>query len=106
MDHPDAYAVMEQIARAGSPEEAARLGRATQAQQPHLVRPDWDTAKLFVMEAALRVKVRRMCLCCQLWGSCCATCLELPCQHSCCCHSCCLRSARSSSLHSAAAPTG
>ena len=54
---PDAYALVEEIAAAPSPEEAARLGRAAQKQRPHLVRPDWDTAKLFIMEAALRVKV-------------------------------------------------
>ena len=36
--------------------EAARIGRAQQRGTPHLVRPDWDTAKLFVMYAALRAK--------------------------------------------------
>ena len=69
MSHPDAFAVIEQIAGAGSPEEAAKVGRATQAQHPHLVRPDWDTAKLFVMESALRTKVALFCICCDVSGS-------------------------------------
>ncbi|KAK9807042.1 hypothetical protein WJX72_011769 [[Myrmecia] bisecta] len=44
------------IAAASSPEEAARIGRYNQRMQPNLVRPDWDTAKLDVMYAALRAK--------------------------------------------------
>src|SRR5438874_2146321 len=51
--------VMEAVHAAASPEEAARIGRAAQRQRPDLVRPDWDTAKLVVMETALRAKVCR-----------------------------------------------
>lgn len=51
-------ALTEAIAGASCPEEAARLGRRAQRCQPHLVRPDWDTAKLAVMQAALHAKVR------------------------------------------------
>lgn len=53
-----AAGVIQAIHAAASPEEAARTGRAAQRQRPELVRPDWDTAKLAVMEAALRAKVR------------------------------------------------
>ena len=58
MRDPDAYATIDNIAAAESPEEAARIGRAMQLRRPDLVRPDWDTAKLFVMLAALQAKVR------------------------------------------------
>ena len=34
-------ALSEEIWMAGSPEEAAKLGRAAQRQQPELVRSDW-----------------------------------------------------------------
>ena len=54
--HPDAAALVEAIAAAGSPEEAARLGRGAQRQRPDLMRPDWDAAKVPVMLAALRAK--------------------------------------------------
>lgn len=50
---------MDEIHQAGSPEEAARLGRAAQRTRPHLVRPDWETVKLFIMLAALQAKVGR-----------------------------------------------
>lgn len=50
-------AIIEMVAEAASPEEAARLGRRHQRLQPAAVRPDWDQAKLQVMLAALRVKV-------------------------------------------------
>ena len=40
------------------------MGRGTQRSRPDLVRPDWDTAKLFVMLAALQAKVRRLSLPC------------------------------------------
>lgn len=50
-------ALTEAIAHASCPEEAARLGRRAQRCQPHLIRPDWDTAKLAVMQAALHAKV-------------------------------------------------
>ena len=48
---------MERIAAAGSPEEAARIGRGTERGEPTLLRPDWVTAKLAVMYAGLRAKV-------------------------------------------------
>lgn len=58
MTDPDAFATIDEIAAAESPEEAARIGRARQRSHPHLLRPDWDTAKLFVMQVALQAKVR------------------------------------------------
>ncbi len=54
--HPDAAALVQAIAAAASPEEAARLGRRAQRQRPDLVRPDWDASKLAAMLAALRAK--------------------------------------------------
>lgn len=51
------------IAEAGSPEEAARLGRRHQRLHPSAMRPDWDQAKLQVMLAALRAKVGLFVLC-------------------------------------------
>ena len=57
VDEEEARQAIEQIHSAGSPEEAARIGRSHQRQRPHLVRPDWETAKLFVMYAGLQVKV-------------------------------------------------
>ena len=50
-------AIIEMVAGASSPEEAARLGRRYQRSKPAAVRPDWDQAKLQVMLAALRAKV-------------------------------------------------
>ncbi len=44
------------IRAASSPEEAAALGRRAQREQPHLLPPDWGTAKLAVMLAAVRAK--------------------------------------------------
>ncbi|GLC48449.1 hypothetical protein PLESTB_000099000 [Pleodorina starrii] len=54
--HPDAAAVMEAIAAAPSPEEAARIGRRTERTRPELLRRDWATAKVAFMQAALRAK--------------------------------------------------
>ncbi|GIL53284.1 hypothetical protein Vafri_8926 [Volvox africanus] len=54
--HPDATTVMEAIAAAPSPEEAARIGRRTERTRPELVRRDWATAKVAFMLAALRAK--------------------------------------------------
>ena len=55
-------ALTEAIASASCPEEAARQGRRAQRCQPHLVRPDWNTAKLAVMQAALHTKVSHLSL--------------------------------------------
>lgn len=57
VEHAEAAAVIERIAGAGSPEEAARIGRGTERSQPLLLRSDWATAKLAVMYAGLRAKV-------------------------------------------------
>ncbi len=54
---PEAEMLMEEIMAAASPEEAARIGRGAQRTRPHLVSPDWDTAKIFVMYAGLKAKV-------------------------------------------------
>ena len=49
--------MVEDIASADSPEEAAKLGRRAERQRPALVRQDWPTAKLAVMYAGLKAKV-------------------------------------------------
>jgi diaminohydroxyphosphoribosylaminopyrimidine deaminase/5-amino-6-(5-phosphoribosylamino)uracil reductase len=54
--HSEAAAVVEAIAAAESPEEAARIGRQNERQQPELLRSDWAEAKRAVMLSALRVK--------------------------------------------------
>ncbi len=54
----EAAAAVEAIAAAGSPEEAARIGRLFERARPDLLRPDWAAAKLPVMAAALRAKAR------------------------------------------------
>jgi diaminohydroxyphosphoribosylaminopyrimidine deaminase/5-amino-6-(5-phosphoribosylamino)uracil reductase len=46
-------AIIEEIARARSPEEAAKLGRTAERDTPELVRSDWSAAKRAVMLAAL-----------------------------------------------------
>ncbi len=53
----EAAAAVEAIAAAGSPEEAARIGRRVERARPGLLRPDWADAKLAVMAAGLRAKV-------------------------------------------------
>ena len=58
MDDAEARQLVEDIAAAGSPEEAARIGRGAQRGRSHLVRPDWDAAKLGVMYTGLQAKVR------------------------------------------------
>ena len=49
--------IIQLVAEAKSPEEAARRGRQHQRLHPTAVRPDWDQAKLQVMLAAVRAKV-------------------------------------------------
>lgn len=61
MRDPEAQLLMEEIMAAASPEEAARLGRGAQRTRPHLVSPDWETSKLFVMYAGLKAKARLVC---------------------------------------------
>lgn len=56
VEHPDAAALVQAIAAAASPEEAARLGRRAQRQRPDLVRPDWEASKVAAMLGALRAK--------------------------------------------------
>lgn len=46
--HADSAAVVEAVAVAGSPEEAARLGRATERARPELLTPGWATVKVRV----------------------------------------------------------
>ncbi len=57
VESPQAREIIEEIACAASPEEAARIGRRNERLQPSLVRPDWPTAKLAVMHAGLIAKV-------------------------------------------------
>lgn len=59
MEDAEAAAAVEAVAAAGSPEEAARVGRRVERARPDLLRPDWPAAKLAVMAAALRAKVCR-----------------------------------------------
>lgn len=54
--HPDALALVEQIAAAPSPEAAALLGRRTDRGRPELLREDWGRSKIAAMHAALRAK--------------------------------------------------
>ena len=56
VSHPDALALVEQIANAPSPEAAAALGRRTHRGRPELVREDWGRSKIAAMHAALRAK--------------------------------------------------
>ncbi|XP_028548303.1 riboflavin biosynthesis protein PYRR, chloroplastic isoform X5 [Dendrobium catenatum] len=56
VDNPLAKGLIEQIKSARSPEEAARIGRKVQREQPELVHPDWDTVKIDVMYRGLRCK--------------------------------------------------
>lgn len=57
MESAQALDIIEEIAHAASPEEAARIGRRNERLQPSLMRPDWPTAKLAVMHAGLKAKV-------------------------------------------------
>ena len=59
VDDAEAKAAGEAIAAAGSPEEAARIGRRMERARPDLLRADWAAAKLAVMAVALRAKARR-----------------------------------------------
>ncbi|KAI3459134.1 hypothetical protein Pfo_015797 [Paulownia fortunei] len=56
LDDPVAKNCLEEIKKAKSPEEAARLGRRTQRQRPDLVRSDWESVKTDVMYRALKCK--------------------------------------------------
>ncbi|KAI0524558.1 hypothetical protein KFK09_003932 [Dendrobium nobile] len=56
VDNPLAKGLIEQIKCTRSPEEAARIGRKVQREQPELVHPDWDTVKIDVMYRGLRCK--------------------------------------------------
>lgn len=44
--HAEAAALVEAIAAAGSPEEAARVGRRAERSQPHLLTPGWQRIKV------------------------------------------------------------
>ena len=57
--HSDAVDLVDSIAAAPSPEEAARIGRRAERQRPELVRRDWASVKCDVMLAGLRAKFRR-----------------------------------------------
>ncbi|KAL4186571.1 hypothetical protein AMTRI_Chr09g34580 [Amborella trichopoda] len=56
VDDPIARACVGEIKSTGSPEEAARIGRTSERQHPHLMRADWDTLKINVMYRALKCK--------------------------------------------------
>lgn len=63
VESPEALQVIEEIASAASPEEAARIGRHNERFKPSVVRSDWSTAKLAVMHAGLTAKVHPSRLC-------------------------------------------
>eukprot|EP00887_Chlorella_sp_A99_P007630 scaffold20.g7630.t1 len=54
--HPEAASLVDAIAAAASPEEAARLGRGAQRSRPELVREDWQRSQVAVMYAGLWAK--------------------------------------------------
>ncbi|KAJ7976617.1 Riboflavin biosynthesis protein PYRR chloroplastic [Quillaja saponaria] len=56
VNDPMARDCVESIKSAKSPEEAARIGRSMQRQQPDLVRSDWENIKIDVMYRALKCK--------------------------------------------------
>ncbi|CAL5223291.1 g5780 [Coccomyxa viridis] len=56
VESAQALDIIEEIAQAASPEEAARIGRRNERLQPSLMRTDWPTAKLAVMHAGLKAK--------------------------------------------------
>lgn len=51
-----AAAVVESIASAESPEEAARIGRGTERARPDLMTPGWPSIKVAAMAVAVRAK--------------------------------------------------
>eukprot|EP00884_Botryococcus_braunii_P000245 jgi/Botrbrau1/10220/Bobra.0362s0010.1 len=59
VEDDEARELMESIASAPSPEEAARIGRSAQRSRPDLIRPSWDASKLSVMYIAVRDKFTR-----------------------------------------------
>ncbi|KAK8916434.1 hypothetical protein KSP39_PZI023334 [Platanthera zijinensis] len=56
IDKPLAKDFIQQIKRARSPEEAARIGRKVQKERSELVHPDWEEMKVDVMHRGLRCK--------------------------------------------------
>lgn len=56
VDHPDARALVEDIAACKCPEHAAAMGRRNERTRPELLREDWCASKTAVMHAALRAK--------------------------------------------------
>ncbi|CAK0784832.1 hypothetical protein CVIRNUC_008037 [Coccomyxa viridis] len=56
VESAEALEVVEHIRSAASPEETARIGRQNERLRPQLMRPEWPTAKLAVMHAALKAK--------------------------------------------------
>ncbi|WPT17708.1 Riboflavin biosynthesis protein PYRR [Picochlorum sp. SENEW3] len=53
VDHKASRDIIEDIMRAPSPDEAAKIGRTAEASTPELLHPDWEARKLAVMHAAL-----------------------------------------------------
>jgi len=56
---PDGRGLVEAIAAACSPEEAARIGRRAERQQPELMVEDWQTKKVAAMREGLFAKFTR-----------------------------------------------
>ncbi|KAM0831925.1 hypothetical protein ACQ4PT_065207 [Festuca glaucescens] len=56
VDNPQAREFVQEIKKARSPEEAARIGRTRQREFPELVRADWESMKINVMYRALKCK--------------------------------------------------
>ncbi|CAL6355032.1 unnamed protein product [Bathycoccus prasinos] len=54
--HPDGVKIKNAILKANSPEKASRIGRSKQRERPDLVKKDWNSIKIHVMDRVLRAK--------------------------------------------------
>ena len=53
---PDGVKIRNDILKANSPEKASRIGRSKQRERPDLVKKDWNSIKVHVMDRVLRAK--------------------------------------------------
>jgi ribA/ribD-fused uncharacterized protein len=54
--HPDGVEIKNAILKANSPEKASRIGRLKQRERPDLLKKDWNSIKIHVMDRVLRAK--------------------------------------------------
>ena len=54
--HPDGVEIKNAILKANSPEKASRIGRSKQRERPDLLKKDWNSIKIHVMDRVLRAK--------------------------------------------------